>query len=93
MTTTTPDAIVSRAAELARSGAASDAVDALSAAAAGDRRIIEAARDSVAAHLHDAVDDWNATATLTLLNRTLAGMPRTDPLDWRVRWTQRFRRP
>jgi hypothetical protein len=68
-------------------------VDVLSTAAGGDRSIIEAARNIVAAHLHGVIDDWGATATLTLLNRTLAVMPRTDPLDWRVRWTQRFRRP
>jgi hypothetical protein len=93
MTITTPEAIASQAADLSKPGAANDAVDVLSAAANGDRRIIEAARDNVAAHLHVVVDDWSATATLTLLNRTLAMMPRTDPLDWRVRWTQRFRRP
>jgi tRNA C32,U32 (ribose-2'-O)-methylase TrmJ len=93
MTTVTPEVIAAQAAELSRSGSQDSAVEALVAAAGGDRLIIEAARDRVAAHLHTAVDDWDATAALTLLNRTLAAMPRHDPLDWRVRWTQRFRRP
>ena len=93
MTTVTPDVIAAHAAELSRSGSPDSAVEALAAAAGGDRHIVEAARDQVAAHLHTAVDDWDATAALTLLNRTLAAMPRRDPLDWRVRWTQRFRRP
>jgi hypothetical protein len=93
MTTATPEAIASQATELARSGTSDSAAKTLAAAAGGDRRTIEAARDHVASHLHNKVDDWDATAALTLLNRTLADMPRHDPLDWRVRWTQRFRRP
>jgi tRNA C32,U32 (ribose-2'-O)-methylase TrmJ len=93
MTTATPEAIATEATELARSGPSDSAAEALAAAAGGDRQAIEAARDQVASHLHNAVDDWEATAALTLLNRTLAGMPRHDPLDWRVRWGQRFRRP
>jgi hypothetical protein len=93
MTTATPEAIASQATELARTGSADSAAEALAAAAGGDRGTIEAARDHVASHLHNAVDDWEATAALTLLNRTLAGMPRHDPLDWRVRWKQRFRMP
>ena len=47
----------------------------------------------MAARVRAAVDDWDATAALTLLNRTLSLLPRHDPLDWRVRWTQRFRKP
>jgi len=93
MTTITPEAIASQAGELARSGPSGGATETLVEAAGGDRRLIEAARDHVASHLHNAVDDFEATAALTLLNRTLASMPRHDPLDWRVRWTQRFRRP
>jgi hypothetical protein len=93
MTTVTPEVIAAQAVELSRSGSPDSAVEALAAAAGGDRPTVEAARDQVAAHLHTAVDDWDATAGLTLLNRTLAGMPRHDPLDWRVRWKQRFRRP
>jgi hypothetical protein len=93
MTTVTPEAIAAQATELARSGSPDSATQALVAAAGGDRQTIETARDQLAARLHTAVDDWDATAALTLLNRTLADMPRHDPLDWRVRWKQRFRRP
>jgi len=93
MTTVTPEAIASQALELARSGSTHSAAEALATAAGGDRQTVEAARDQMASHLHNEVDDWAATAALTLLNRTLADMPRHDPLDWRVRWTQRFRRP
>jgi hypothetical protein len=39
------------------------------------------------------VDDFEATGTLQLLNRVLSHVPIEDPLDWKVRWTQRFRRP
>jgi hypothetical protein len=70
-----------------------DRVALLIAEAGGDRAAVEAARDRVAAHLHRAVDDYEATATLQLLNRALSRMPRVDPLDWRVRWHQRFRKP
>ena len=62
-------------------------------AAEGDRALVESARNLLAGRLHAFSDDWSATAGLTLLNRTLATMPRYDPLDWRVRWGQRFRRP
>ena len=88
-----PHSIASRAADLAHAGPAAGATEELVSAAGGDRVLIEAARDQVAAGLHRAVDDFDATATLTFLNRTLAAMPREDPLDWRVRWSQRFRRP
>jgi len=70
-----------------------DPVEALCAAAGGDRAALEAARDEVATRVHRAVDDFEATAALTLLNRALSAQPRIDPLDWRVRWTQRFRKP
>jgi hypothetical protein len=86
MTSVSPEAIAEQASELARPGASDSAISALIAAAGGDRQAVEAARDQVAARLHDAVDDWSATATLSLLNRTLSQMPRRDPLDWRVRW-------
>ena len=88
------DDVVARAAELAREGvtAAEAAVDVL-AAAGGSRRMVEAARDRVASRVHARVDDFEATATLQLLNRVLSRLPIHDPLDWRVRWTQRFRRP
>jgi hypothetical protein len=88
VTTATPEAIVERAAQLSKPGESDGAVGTLIHAAGGNRRTIEAARDQVALHLHGAVDDYSATATLTLLNRTLSEMPRSDPLDWRVRWTK-----
>ena len=81
--------LADRAAELSRSEPdAYAAVATIIREAADDRRLIEAARDQVAARIRAAVDDFEATATLTLLNRTLSTMPRYDPLDWRVRWAQ-----
>jgi len=87
-TTTTPDEVVQIAVELARTGDAngSGPPETLASAAGGDRHLLEAARDRAAARLHRRADDWEATAALTLLNRALSRMPRTDPLDWRVRW-------
>jgi hypothetical protein len=96
MTTATPvEDVKARAAELALDGATDmkAAADELLAAAGGNRRAVEAARDEVAARVRARVDDFDATATLTLLNRALSRLPIDDPLDWRVRWTQRFRRP
>jgi len=90
--TTIVDAIVAQAAELAKDADRAAAVQQLIATAGADRGTIEAARDQVAAHLHQQVDDWDATATLTLLNRALSTLPRTDPMDWRVRWS-RHRKP
>ena len=91
---TTLDDVVARAGQLARDAVpADDAAADVLAAAAGDRRTVEAARDLVAARVHAKVDDFEATATLQLLNRVLSRLPIHDPLDWRVRWTQRFRRP
>ena len=92
MTTVTPEAIGSKARELAGSGA-DGAPEAVIADAGGDRALLEAARDQMAARVRAAVDDFGATAALTLLNRALSDLPRHDPLDWRVRWTQRFRKP
>jgi hypothetical protein len=90
MPTTTSDAtdaIVQRATELATAGDA-DAVEKLIASVGADRHALEAARDQVAAHLHRQVDDFKATAALTLLNRTLSQIPIVDPLDWRTRWAK-----
>jgi hypothetical protein len=88
MAALTTDAIIQHAAQLARDTDVSDAVDQLIVAAGPDRAAIESARDRVAAQLHRNVGDWQATATLTVLNRALSRMPRTDPLDWRVRWSK-----
>ena len=93
-TSSVVDDVIARADKLARDGVTADAAGGeLLEAAGGDRRAIEAARDRVAAKLRRRVDDFEATATLTFLNRALAGLPIDDPLDWKVRWTQRFRRP
>ena len=88
------DGVVARAGDLARDGVpAGDAAPDVLAAAGGDRRVVEAARNRVADRVHVKVDDFEATATLQMLNRVLSRLPIHDPLDWRVRWTQRFRRP
>jgi hypothetical protein len=83
---------VTQAAEFTRSTDGAAPLDKLMATAGGDRALVEAARDIVAAQLHGRTDDFEATATLTLLNQALARIPRTDPLDWRVRWS-RHRKP
>jgi hypothetical protein len=95
MTTATVDQIADRAVELAKPGPdrPEDPISALTDAAGGDRSLLEAARDQMAGRVHRSVDDWDATAALTLLNRCLSDLPRYDPLDWKIRWTQRFRRP
>jgi hypothetical protein len=88
------DDVISRASDLSRDGvAAGDPAPEVLAAAGGDRRMVEAARDRMASRVHARVDDFEATATLQMLNRVLSRLPIHDPLDWRVRWTQRFRRP
>jgi hypothetical protein len=92
MPTLTPDDLVTQAAEFTRSGDGAAAIDKLLAIAGGDRAVVEAARDRVAARIHGRVDDFEATAVLRLLNQALARIPRTDPLDWRVRWS-RHRKP
>lgn len=93
-TTSVVDEVIARATRLARDGVGADAAGRdLLEAAGGDRKVVEAARDGVAGKVRRKVDDFGATATLTLLNRALAGLPIHDPLDWKVRWTQRFRRP
>jgi len=92
MSVLSPESVGDRAAELAATGSP-DAWEELQRAAGGDRALLEAARNVVAGKLHTSVDDWSSTAALSLLNRSLAGLPRNDPLDWRVRWGQRFRRP
>ncbi len=92
MPSLTADRIAEHAAALAGEVDQQDAVTRLIDLADGDRHLMEAARDQMAALLHTRVDDWNATAALTLLNRALSRMPRNDPLDWRERWS-RHRKP
>jgi hypothetical protein len=94
VTIVSQDPIIAQAAELTREYVpAPEAATALLAAAGGRRAAVVAARNEVAAHLHGQVDDFEATAILQILNRALSQIPIHDPLDWRVRWTQRFRRP
>ena len=59
---TTADELILKAGEAARAGDAngSGASDSLVSAAGGDRQLLEAARDKVAAHLHGRADDWDA---------------------------------
>jgi hypothetical protein len=91
---TAVDSVVERAAELAREGSSvEEAREPVLAAAGGDRHAIEAARDRMAVAVHARSDDFESTATLQLLNRVLSRVPIHDPLDWRIRWTQRFRKP
>ncbi|HET9077041.1 MAG TPA: hypothetical protein VFN68_08915 [Acidimicrobiales bacterium] len=87
------DALVARAYDLSRAGVTQAAVDELLSAASESRPDLEAARDRVAARVHARVDDFDATAALQLLNRALSRAPIHDPLDWKPRWGQRFRRP
>jgi hypothetical protein len=88
MPSTSPQAIVQQAADLTQDHDQAAAVEKLIAMVGSDRHALEAARDQVAGHLHRQVDDFQATATLTLLNRALSGIPIVDPLDWRVRWSK-----
>ena len=88
------DTVVSRARVRALAGdSADDALEDVLAAAGGDRRTVEAARDAAAAAVHVRSDDFDSTAALQMLNGILSRIPIEDPLDWRVRWTQRFRKP
>lgn len=86
MPTTTPELLAARAADLA---AVDGGLDTLLTLVGNDRSVLEAARDQVAAQLHSKVDDFSATAALTLLNRALAALPPPEPFDWRVRWARR----
>ena len=75
--------------DAARAGRSTDeVVD----AAGGDRSVLEAARDRLAAQVRRRVDDFEATAALRTLNRALSELPPSDPFDWQVRW-ERKRKP
>jgi hypothetical protein len=93
MPSTSPEAIVQQASDLSREHDQAAATESLVALVGSDRPALEAARDQVAAHLHRQVDDFQATATLTLLNRALADIPIVDPLDWRGRLGSRLHKP
>jgi hypothetical protein len=88
MPSMTIDDIVRQAAELAGGGDPVAAADALIASVGADRQALGSARDQVARHLHHQIDDFQATAALTVLNRALSRVPIVDPLDWRVRWAK-----
>lgn len=88
----TSDLLYERAAKLARDVPAPEAVADLLLLAAGDRAALERARNRYAGRLHGQPDDWEATAALRLLNRALAELKWTDPLDWKQRWA-RHRKP
>ena len=85
---TDPDVLIDRAVALAPDGINGDTSSALAEIAGLDRRLVEAARDLAAERVRERVDNWDATAALSLLNRVLAELPRYDPLDWQVRWKQ-----
>jgi glutamate/tyrosine decarboxylase-like PLP-dependent enzyme len=93
MAAATTDEIQDLATELGAGSDADAAVARLIEAAGGDKAIIEAARDQVARALHGNAGDWTATGALTLLNKTLVSMGWYDKYDWKIRWSQRFRRP
>jgi hypothetical protein len=94
MSPTDVEAVLSCAHKRALAGDTPDsAVDDVMAAAGGDRHLLEAARDVAAERVHLRTDDFESTAALQMLNRVLSRVPIVDPLDWRVRWGQRFRKP
>jgi hypothetical protein len=92
MAAATSDDIRRLATELAGTRSA-DAVAQLIEAAGGDRSAIEAARNDVARRLHGNAGDWSATAALAVLNKALVSSGWTDKYDWKIRWSQPFRRP
>ena len=85
---TDSDALIDRAAGLAADGINGDTSSTLAEIAGRDRILVERARDQAAERVRERVDDWDATGALSLLNRVLADLPRSDPLDWQVRWKQ-----
>jgi hypothetical protein len=85
---TDPDALIERAASIAADGVNAASSASLADLASRNRLLMEGARDRAAARVRIRVDDWEATAALRLLNRSLADLPRTDPLDWQMRWKQ-----
>jgi hypothetical protein len=91
------DVVAERALELAGSGDAPVDVEAavaeLISVAGGDRAALEAARNRLARRLLGRAGDWQAAAALGLLNKALVSAGWRDPYDWKVRWSQRFRRP
>jgi hypothetical protein len=58
-----------------------------------DREALQEARDFFASLVRAHSDDFRATEALRLVNRAMSKTPIVDPLDWKPRWHQRFRRP
>ncbi len=84
-------AVVLEADRMAQAGQADPQV--LSASADADRSTLVEARNFYASLVSATSDDFRATAALRLLNRAISATPVIDPLDWKKRWNQRFRRP
>ena len=84
-------AVALEADSMAQAGPADPEV--LSASAGGDRSTLVEARNFYASLVSARSDDFRATAALSLLNRAISATPVIDPLDWKKRWHQRFRRP
>jgi hypothetical protein len=93
MPAATSDAIERRAAELAASTDRDDAVAQLLTLVDGDREALGAARNRVVRQLHANPSDHGATATLAVLNKALVAVGWKDPYDWKIRWSQPFKRP
>lgn len=93
MSSANAEIVADRAGQLALDGSGADATRELLAAAGGDRPTVEAARNLVAERVRSDVGDFGATTALQILNRALSALPIEDPLDWKIRWGQRFRRP
>ncbi|MCU4186842.1 hypothetical protein K6U06_20925 [Acidiferrimicrobium sp. IK] len=64
------------------------AVARLSELVSDNRAELGEVRNRFAARLHGHSDDYQATAALTLLNRSLATVARHEPLDWKTRWAK-----
>ncbi|MGC8512664.1 MAG: hypothetical protein ACP5P1_06460 [Acidimicrobiales bacterium] len=58
-----------------------------------DREALQQARDFFASLVSAHSDDFRASEALRLVNRAMSKTPIVDPLDWKPRWHQRFRRP
>jgi hypothetical protein len=93
MAALTGDAIEGKAIELGASTDREDAVAQLLALAGDDRDALAAARNRLAARLRINAGDYAATAALTLINRALVQQGWVDRFDWKVRWSQPFKRP
>jgi hypothetical protein len=93
MAAATSDVIERRAVELGSSVDHDDAVAQLVVLADGDRDALGEARKQIVRRLHGNSADHAATAALTLVNRALVTVGWSDPFDWKIRWSQPFKRP